>query len=202
MPGRPQPHDALAAARRMWLTDQRIDMGELAATVGISRPTLYHWLGDREQLTAEVLWSIAEATVADARRAARGSGARYLSDVIGRYLESVAGFAPVRAFILRDPEFALRVLTCSRTPFQRRLIAAVQTMVEEQVTLSGYRPPLDPATLAYVLVRIGESFIFNDVITGTEPDLAKAIDASRALLHAPDVRRPTRRRPPERPGPS
>jgi hypothetical protein len=60
-------------------------------------------------------------------------------------------------------------------------------LIEEQVEDAGYKPPLDPATLAYVLVRIGESFIFNDVITGTEPDLSKAAQASRVLLFAPPV---------------
>ena len=48
-------------------------------------------------------------------------------------------------------------------------------------------PPLDPPTLAYVLVRIGESFIFADLITGGEPDLEKAVQASRVLLHAAPV---------------
>jgi hypothetical protein len=79
------------------------------------------------------------------------------------------------------------VLTCNRTPFQRRLIGALRELIDERIAADGYQPPLDPETLAYVLVRIGESFIFNDAITGTEPDLGKAVQASRALLHAPAV---------------
>jgi hypothetical protein len=31
---------------------------------------------------------------------------------------------------------------------------------------------------------IGASFIFNDLITGSDPDLEKAVQASRVLLHA------------------
>jgi AcrR family transcriptional regulator len=183
---RATPIDALHAGRRMWMSDQRIDMGALAAELGISRATLYNWVGSRERLVAEVLWSIAEGTISQARDLATGSGPSYLSDVIERYMGALAGFEPLRNFIARDPEYALGVLTGSRTPFQQRLIAALREMIDEQVE-RGYEPPLDVETLAYVLVRIGESFIFNDVITGADPDLSKAAQASRVLLHAPPV---------------
>jgi len=181
---RVSPLDALRAARRMWLAEERIDMGALASELAISRATLYNWVGDRERLTAEVMWSIAERTIEQGRERAKGSGPGLISAVTEYYLRELARYEPARRFIARDPEFALRVLTGSRTPFQRRLIHAVRELIEEQVESAGYQPPLDPATLAYLLVRIGESFIFNDLITGTEPDLDKAVQASRVLLHA------------------
>ena len=186
---RATPLDALREARRMWLADQRIDMGALAARLGISRATLYNWVGDRERLTAEVMWSIADRTIAEGRKRARGSGPEYLSSVTAHYLRAVAGFEPTRRFIERDPEYALRVLTGIGTPFQRRMIEANREMIEEQMRDAGYRPPLEPETLAYLLIRIGESFIFNNIITGSEPDLEKAIQASRVLLHAPKLDR-------------
>jgi AcrR family transcriptional regulator len=183
-PARATPRAALTAARRMWLADQRIDMGGLAAELGISRATLYNWVGDRERLIAEVLWSIAADTLHRCREQASGTGPAYIAAVIEHYLEALARFEPHRRFVTRDPQFALRVLTSGLTPFQHRLVAALQELIDEQVASAAYRPPLDPPTLAYVLVRIGESFIFNDVITGSEPDLGKAIQASRVLLHA------------------
>jgi AcrR family transcriptional regulator len=194
-PMRPTPLDALAAARRMWLAEQRIEMGALAAELGISRATLYNWVGDKERLLGEVLWSIAETTIARARAEARGSGAEFISDLTERYLYYVASSDAVRKFLSADPELALRVLTCNRTSFQGRLIAVVQDLIEEQIRSASYQPPLEPSTLAYLLVRIGESFIFNDVITGSEPDLAKAAQASRVLLHAPPAPDRRRRRP-------
>ena len=184
---RATPLDALRAARKLWVAEQRIDMGALAAELGISRATLYNWVGDRERLTAEVIWSMAERAIADGRSQARGSGADYLSDVIAHYLAVTAHFEPTRRFIERDPEFALRVLTSRQTPFQSRLTDAVRGLIEEQVGSAGYEPPLDPETLAYVLVRIGEAFIFNDLITGGDPDLERAVQASRVLLHAAAV---------------
>lgn len=186
-PTRATPLEALHAARRMWLAELRIDMGTLASELGISRATLYNWVGDRERLTAEVMWTIAEQTMAEGRAQTAGSGAEYLADVTEHYLVALAGFEPARRFIERDPEFALRVLTTNRTSFQRRLTSTVREMIEEQMLAHRYLPPLDPETLAYVLVRIGESFIFNNLITGTEPDLQKAIQASRVLLHAPPL---------------
>jgi AcrR family transcriptional regulator len=185
--GRPTPLDALRAAQRMWLAERRIDMGALAAQVGISRATLYNWVGDRERLLGEVMWSFAERAVARAQARSHGTGADYVSEVIDRYLSDVAGSELVRHFLAADPELALRVLTCTRTSFQGRLIDTIRAMIEEQIEVARYEPPLDPETLAYLLVRIGESFIFNDVITGSEPDLVKAAQASRVLLHAAPV---------------
>ena len=184
-PTRATPLDALVQARRMWLAEQRIDMGGLAAELGISRATLYNWVGDRDRLTAEVMWSLAERTIAQGREQATGTGPAYISSVIAHYMHALAGFEPTRRFLERDPEYALRVLTGTRTPFQRRMISLNRELIEEQVMGAGYEPPLDPETLAYLLVRIGESFIFNNIITGSEPDLEKAIAASRVLLHAP-----------------
>ena len=185
VPPRTTPLDALREARRMWLRDQRIDMGALARRLQISRATLYNWVGDRERLTAEVLWSIGERTIAEGRERATGSGPDYVTRVIEHYLSALAEFEPTRRFIERDPEFALRVLTTNRAPFQQRLIDAVQSLISEQERAGEWKPPLDSETLAYVLVRIGESFIFNNLITGSEPDLQKAVQASRVMLHAP-----------------
>ena len=36
-------------------------------------------------------------------------------------------------------------------------------------------------------MRVAESFIYSDIITGTEPDVEKAIDVVRVLLHSPPV---------------
>jgi AcrR family transcriptional regulator len=183
-PARATPLDALRIARRIWLAEGRVDMGALASELRISRATLYNWVGDRDRLTAEVLWSMTADLIARAKAKAKGRGAAYLSEVNRHYLTELAAFAPSRRFIERDPEVALRVLTSAKTPYQRRLIDALTEMIDEQVDNAGYVPPLDPPTLAYLIIRIGESFIFNDVITGSEPDLDKAMQASRVLFHA------------------
>ena len=41
---------------------------------------------------------------------------------------------------------------------------------------------LDSEDLEYVMFRIGESFIWRELITGEEPDLTKAVEVVRVLL--------------------
>jgi AcrR family transcriptional regulator len=185
----PTPLDALRVARRRWLADGRVDMGELAAELGISRATLHRWVGSKERLLGEVLWTFAEANFREARESATGSGADYLAAVIERYLEQAASFEPVRRFIAHDPEFALRVIASKHSALQRRSIAGLRELFAEQVESGVLEPPLDVDDLAYLVVRISESYLYSDVITGSEPDVGKAVDAIYALLHAPPVRR-------------
>jgi AcrR family transcriptional regulator len=184
------PLDALRLARERWLEGGRLDMGALAAELGVSRATLYRWVGTRERLLGEVLWTFAEAAIRDARAAASGGGPEFLADSIERYMRAALESAPVKRFLKQDPELALRVLTSKHSPMQRRSIAAVTEQLTEQVSAGALEPALDPEDLAYVIVRIVESYLFSDLITGTEPDVDKAIGAIYALLHAPRVRRP------------
>jgi AcrR family transcriptional regulator len=179
---RPTPVDALALARQRWLAGERLDMGALAKELGISRATLYSWVGSRERLIGEVLWSFAEQGMDDARAAATGTGAGYIVEVFDRFTHANASFAPLRRFIEQDPGLALRVLTSKAGPVQERMIAVARELLAEQVDAGTLQPALDIDTLAYLLVRVAESFIYSDIITGSEPDVEKAIEVVRLLL--------------------
>ena len=52
---RPTRDDAIALARDRFLGGERVEMGALAAELGIGRTTLYRWVGEREDLIEEVL---------------------------------------------------------------------------------------------------------------------------------------------------
>jgi AcrR family transcriptional regulator len=192
---RATPLDALQLARETWMAGHPLDMGALASEVGTSRATLYRWVGSKERLLGEVMWSLAEPTYREALAAASGSGPDYVTEVIERYMAAAIDFPPLRRFVERDPESALRVLTSKHSPMQRRSIAAVRELLDEQVEAGALEPPLDLDSLAYLIVRIVESFLYSDVITGTEPDVGKAADAIHALLHAPPTARRSRRHP-------
>ena len=43
---------------------------------------------------------------------------------------------------------------------------------------------LDIDTLSYLIIRVAESFIYSDVITGSEPDVDQAVEVVRILLTA------------------
>jgi AcrR family transcriptional regulator len=189
---RATPLDALRLAREDWLAGRPLDMGALALRLGTSRATLYRWVGSKERLLGEVAWTIGEASMEQARTAVEGSGPEYIADVVERYMSSALGFEPLRRFVEQDPEFALRVLTSKHSPMQRRSILAMRRLLEEQVDAGAFVAPLDLDTLAFVIVRIVESFLYSDVITGGEPDVSKAADAIHALLNAPPTTRKRR----------
>ena len=185
---RPTPMDALRLARRHWFAGERLDMGALARELGISRATLYSWVGSRERLIGEVIWSFADTGMRQAREAARGSGADYIVDVFERFSRANATFEPLRRFIAQDPQLALRVLTSKDGPVQGRMTAIARELLAAEVDAGTLEPALDIDTLSYVLVRVAESFIYSDVIAGSEPDVDKAVEVVRVLLHAPPQR--------------
>ena len=66
-PARPTALDAFRLARRTFLDGTRIDMQALARTLNVDRATVYRWVGSREQLLAEILWSLIEPTIVNLR---------------------------------------------------------------------------------------------------------------------------------------
>jgi hypothetical protein len=67
---------------------------------------------------------------------------------------------------------------------EQRCAASVRTALEEGVRDRHIRPAMDLDALAYVIIRIGESFLYRDAITGDPPDVESAITAIRILLTA------------------
>jgi len=176
------PLDALKAARRHFLKKERVDMVELAAELGVGRATLYRWVGSREQLLGEVLWTMTEAGLAQARADAKGQGAEWVLSIYAAMGDQIVANEPLHHFIETEPELALRVMTSKASPQQRRMTDAWRDILEEAARGKGLKLRLDADTMAYVLVRIAESFLWSDLITGEQLDLAKANDVARALL--------------------
>ncbi|MCU1680061.1 MAG: hypothetical protein JWQ81_800 [Amycolatopsis sp.] len=157
-------------------------MCDLAAELEISRATLFRRVGNRDQLLAEILWSMTE-DVFDARsRGEYGSGADRIAGVVGEFVRTVNEAAEFREFLRREPERALRILTTKASVIQSRTIAKLEELIDAEIREGALTPPLPVSDLAYLVVRIAESFIYTDVITGGEPDAAKARAAISALL--------------------
>lgn len=173
----------LREGRRRFLKGERIDMVELAADLGISRATLYRWVGDRERLLGEILWSLAEGGLEDARAHAAGAtGVEAVVRFNRRMMELTAGFEPIRRFLDAERDAALRVLTSRHGVQQRRLIQALQDFLEEKEKAGELKLRLPAADLAFVIVRVAESFMWREFITGEEPDVDRASDVVRVLL--------------------
>jgi hypothetical protein len=181
-PGRPTALDAFKVARRKFIAGERIEMQALAEEVGTSRVTLHRWVGNRDLLLGEILWSLTEPTLHDARKATRKRGGAGIAEAWGRFLRTVNDAAFMRSFLEREPEIALRVLTTKSSPLQARLAGAVSEMISVEVDAGRLKPPMEVHDLAYVIVRLGESFVYADIITGSKPEPEKAERATAALL--------------------
>jgi AcrR family transcriptional regulator len=183
------PLDAFKLARRKWVAGERVDVGKLAAELGVGRATVFRWVGTRENLYGEICSAMFAKELERAQQAARGSGLENLLDTIARLLRSLAAAAPLRRFVAEDPEFAMRVLTSHASPVQYRCTQAIRERIDELVDAGALQPALPPDELAYIVVRITESFLYRDVITGAEADIEAGIRAIRILLSANTRRR-------------
>ncbi|MCW2984943.1 MAG: hypothetical protein JWR63_2513 [Conexibacter sp.] len=185
---RATPAEAFRLARRAFLKGERLDMSQLAQELGISRPTLYRWTGDRDALLVDVIWSLTEELLADAVQEAKGKGPEYALSVTLGFLHRTAAAGPLRVFLENDGERALRLVT-SRHAVHGRLVQAVQELITTTEQRDGWQAPLDPATLSYAVVRLGEAFVYNDEINHLEPDLTSARDTIARLIGAKTSRR-------------
>jgi len=174
--------DLRAAARRRFMAGERISLEDLAAELGISRATAYRWAGNAELLAAQVIASLVEDTFARSVREAKGRGAERIVDATARGLRYIASSKPYQAFIRRDPERALRIVASKEAPVQSRTIALNQQLIEQEVKSGALSLPVDAHTMAYALVRIGESFLYADAIAGEKPDLDKAVEILKLML--------------------
>ncbi len=179
---RPTPLDALALARRKFLKGERIDVGALARELGVGRATLFRWVGSRELLIGEVLWSLYQPILDQARAQTRGTGAARVARICRRAMDAILDFAPLGRFIEQDPEYALRILTSKTSTVQARSIDFVRTLIDAEATAGHLQPPMKPDDLAFLVVRIAESYLYGDQISGREPDIDRAADAIRILL--------------------
>ena len=178
----PGPEDAHRLATATFLAGERVDMQALAAELGVNRVTLYRWVGSKELLLGSVLSALARTTVEQADRAVGGKGPEHVARVVQAVVEQIHAFAPLRAFLKRDPEYALKVLTSAHSTVHQSSVAVVREILEAEVERGDLDPPVDVGDLAYVIVRIGDSFLYRDQIIGAEPDVAQVGQLTHLLL--------------------
>lgn len=188
------PLDAFKLARTKWLAGERIDIGKIASELGVGRATVFRWVGTRENLYGEICSALFKKELDRAVAGARGSGRDHLIDVMEKLLHSLASATPLRRFVAEDPEFALRVLTSRHSPVQHRCTLGIKELIDHAAEADEMQPALPSDELAYIVVRITESFLYRDVITGAAADIEAAISAIRILFTAePDPSRPRKR---------
>jgi AcrR family transcriptional regulator len=161
-------------ARRHFLERGRVSPERLARELGISRATAYRRFGNGDQLAGEVIARLVEDTFRRTSREARGRGADRIVDQLTRGMRYIASNKAYQAFLGRNPQKALWIVTSKAGPVQARVIALNEGMLEEEIARGELHLPVDAHTMAYALVRIAEAFLYADMFTGEKPDFEKA----------------------------
>src|SRR3712207_5482751 len=171
--GRPDdlPAEVFDAALATYMDCRRLDMGQLATQLGMSRATLWRKVGSRDRLLGEVLWyrvrlGIAEAFVAAGDRTGI-ERVLYLNEHLMRRFN---GQQPLRRLLDAEPEIALRILTSKDGPVQPGVMLAQQRLLEDEQR-RGLVLAVPASTLAFAICRMTESFLYADVIADHEPDV-------------------------------
>ena len=174
--------DVLAAATHRYLHGDRIDVQAVASELGLGRTTIYRWFGSREGLIGEVLAAAVDPLIDSARGAAGGRGGRALLDTFDRLNRSLADAPALLQFVEQERDAALRIITSGAGVVQQHMVGRVTALIEEEVRAESYNPPVEPATLAYAIVRLAEAFLFNDAAAGMRGDVERLRDVEAAIL--------------------
>lgn len=183
---RPTAAEALRLGRLRFLAGERVDMTAIAEEVGVNRVTLYRWWGSRDRFLVEIIWSLARDTLDIAERSTTAQGARHVVGVVSRFLDDVITNPGMQRWLADEGEHAMRLLTRHETDFQPRLIAAIQGLLEAEAAAGRLELPADLREVAYVIVRLIESYTYLDLITGERPDARRAEPILRLLLRLDD----------------
>jgi AcrR family transcriptional regulator len=176
------PVDLFQLARRHWLAGERVDVGALAARLKIGRATAFRWVGSRDLLIGEILWSLCDRLLRDTAVQVTTRGPQRIAQICEIVSRAIASFRPLRQFVRQDPEYALKLLVSKLGPVQRRSIERVRDLLLAESATGALALPLKVDTLAYLIVRIAESFIYADVVSDQQVDMADAGLAIELLL--------------------
>jgi AcrR family transcriptional regulator len=178
---------AVALAAR-WIHDgRRLAMQGLADELGVSRATLFRRVGGREELLTQALWVLTERLLRAA--AAQWEDERPEGELhtpgTGRHINAaVSQSKSLRRLLDDEPALTLRVLTDPRGRVQTGIVAFIEALLRRDIAEFGLVSVIEPDALAYALVRLGESFLYADVLAARKPDVDTADRLQQALVQS------------------
>jgi AcrR family transcriptional regulator len=181
---RPQvtPLEAFKMARRLFLEGKHISIGEMARDLGVSRGTLYRWIGSKDLLLVEVFWSLLEKSFKNAVAETPGDGIEHVVEVHRNFMVRILSFPPLQKFIQHDSKYALRVLTDISSGLTQRVVAMAAAHLREQQDRGHIRLFTSPEQVAEIFIPANQAVIYSDVISGRSPAVDKACALVRMLL--------------------
>jgi AcrR family transcriptional regulator len=179
---RPTLQDAVRLGRHAFLAGRRIDMSAVADELGVNRVTLHRWIGSRDRFLVEIIWSLAQRALAASDQSTKARGAERIIQITTRFIDTVIANPGMQSWLADEREHAMRLLTRHETDFQPRLIRAIEGLLNEEADAGRLDLPVDLHDLAYVIVRLIESYTYLDLITGEDPQTHSAEPILRMLL--------------------
>lgn len=177
---RATPQDAVELCRSTFLADRRVDMQTLASQLGISRATLHRWVQTREKLLDRVLGELTQEFFDAARAGAAGDSGEVVAETARRLVEDTVRQEPLRGFVQREPELALRLLNGEGGSVRARLLDNIRRLVVE--VLPEEAPRLEGFVVT--LVQVGDALVWPALVAGDEPSGDEVAKVARALLVA------------------
>jgi AcrR family transcriptional regulator len=175
----------VSTAARWIYEGKRLDMQGLADELGVSRVTLFRRVGGREELLSQALWRLTERMLAIAVElweAERPEGELHTPGTIRHINAMVAGSAGLRRLLDDEPTLTMRVLTDPAGRIQSGFVAFNEELLRRDMEEFGLVTIIEPSALAYALLRLGESFLYADVLAARKPDVETANRLQQALI--------------------
>ena len=182
---KPGPEEAIALGAAWFLDSRRIDISAIADALGVNRVTLYRWFGNRDRYLVEVVWSLARRVLAGLDAECSATGAERVVVLAVGLLDAALTTEGMQRWLAEEGEHAMRVLSRHETDFQPRLIAAFTAVLDEEHAAGRLDLPVARPELAFVIVRLLESYAYLDLITGEPARAQRAEPVLRMLLRAP-----------------
>jgi AcrR family transcriptional regulator len=157
-------------------------MSSVADELGISRVTLYRWVGNRGALLGEVMGTLAIQSLETEDARIKATGRERIAHLATHIVQSLMTHPGMQALLAAEPEFALRLLTTSEGSVQARIMDWWERALTDEIASGRMSSPLPARDIAYLIVRLCESFVYKEVIVGEPADAEHAAVLFRMVL--------------------
>lgn len=185
-PDRPpaNPLDAFKLARKAWVNGERVSIGKIAQELDVSRVTIYRWVGSRDRLIEEILWSLAQPLFQDCIKKTPGTGVDHIVGVHRRLMIKMAHFDPMVQYIRQYPVAAIKLQSAAPQFSHGRLIKAAALHMQQQIDDGFLQIPIPAEQMAEMIVVTNGSLLYSAIIGNrkTGPAIEQACTIDRMML--------------------